>query len=238
MFRGKKVSLALPAYNEAENIARAIDSFKKVGIIDEIIIVDNNSTDKTGELAKKKNVKVVNEIKQGYGFALRRGLKEATGYYMILSEPDGTFRASDSAKLLAYIEDYDMVAGTRTNPSFFTKDANMGYFLRFGNIVVAKIIQFLYRTSPLTDCGCTFRVLKRPLVNKLLPLFTVGGQHFLVELVVLTAVVGGSIYETPTHYKKRVGKSKITGSLKVSILVGLRMLGVIFSRLIYKPKFN
>lgn len=238
MFRGKKVSLALPAYNEAENIARAINSFKKIDTIDEIIVVDNNSTDNTGKLAKKKNVKVVKETKQGYGWALRRGLKEATGYYIALSEPDGTFDPSDTERLLSHIENYDMVTGTRTNSSYFTRDANMGLFLRFGNIAVAKLIQFLYRTGPLTDCGCTFRLLKRPLVNKLLPQLTVGGQHFLAELVVLTALTGGRILEIPTHYQKRIGKSKITGSLKISIIVGLRMLGIIFSRLIYKPKLN
>lgn len=227
MLNGKKVSVVLPAFNEAKNIKKAISEFRSVKLIDEILVIDNNSSDDTASLAQKTGAKVIKETRQGYGFALRRGMQEATGDYIILSEPDGTFIASDTERLLSYIDKYDMVTGTRTNPSYFTKDANMGFFLRFGNIAVARLMQFLYRTSPLTDCGCTFRVLRRPLVRKLLPRFTVGGQHFLSELAVLTSLLGGTIFEIPVRYQKRVGRSKITGSLITSIKIGLRMLGVI-----------
>lgn len=233
MFKGKKVSLVLPAYNEAENIARAVLDFKKLNLFDEIIVVDNNSTDETAKLTKASGATVVKELKQGYGFALRRGMTEATGDYIVLAEPDGTFLAKDTLKLISFIKDYDMVTGTRTNPKYFTPDANMGPFLRFGNIAVAKLIQYLYHTNTLSDCGCTFRVLKRSLVKKLLPRFTVGGQHFLSELVVLSAISEGSILEIPIIYRKRIGKSKITGSLKTSILVGLRMIGVALSYKIF-----
>lgn len=230
MFNDKKVSLVLPAYNEEKNIARAIDEFRSIGVFDEIIVVDNNSRDKTAQIAKRKKVRVVKEAKQGYGFALRRGMQEAKGEYIVLCEPDGTFVASDTTRLLAHIKDYDMITGTRTNPNYITRDANMGFALRFGNIFVAKIMQFLYQTNSLSDCGCTFRVLRKLLVRKLLPRFTVGGQHFLSELVVLTSLLGDTILEIPVHYKNRVGRSKITGSLKISILVGLRMIEVMLSR--------
>lgn len=231
MLKGKKISLILPAFNESENIGQALDSFKKLNFIDEIIVVDNNSTDNTEDIARKKGAKVFKEKNQGYGFALRRGLTEASGDYIILSEPDGTFVPSDSKKLLAHINDYDMVTGTRTDSAFITRGANMGYFLRFGNIAVAKLIQLLYKTSSLSDCGCTFRVLRRSLVKKLLPKFTVGGQHFLAELVVLTSLSGEKILEIPVRYQKRIGRSKITGSLKTSLTVGLQMIGTIFKYL-------
>lgn len=229
MFKGKKVSLVFPAYNEEKNIGRAIDEFRRINVFDEIIVVDNNSKDQTAKIAKSKGATVIKEINQGYGFALRRGMKEVKGDYIVLSEPDGTFVAKDAFKLLPYINQHDMVTGTRTNPEYFTKDANMGFFLQFGNIAVAKLMQFLYHTSFLSDCGCTFRVLRKSLVKKLLPRFTVGGQHFLSELVVVTALLRGSILETPVRYQKRVGRSKITGSLTTSIKVGLRMVGVILN---------
>lgn len=229
MFKGKRVSLVLPAFNEEQNIAKAIDEFRDVEVFDEIIVVDNNSHDLTAKIAKRKRTPVVTERKQGYGFALRRGMKEAKGDYIVLSEPDGTFNAKDALSLLPYIDNFEMVTGTRTNKKFIRSGANMGFFLWFGNIIVAKLMQFLYRTGSLSDCGCTFRILRRSLVNKLLPKFTVGGQHFLAELGVLTALTGGKILEIPVHYQKRIGRSKITGSLKTSILVGLRMVGVIFN---------
>lgn len=236
MYKGKRVSLVLPAYNEEKNIAKAIDEFRSIKVFDEIIVVDNNSKDRTGELAKKKKIRVVMEKNQGYGFALRRGMEEAKGDYIVLSEPDGTFIAKDTLKLLSNIQKFDMVTGTRTHPSYFTKDANMGYFLRFGNIAVAKLMQIIFNTSSLSDCGCTFRVLRSSLVKKILPRFTVGGQHFLSELVVLTTLLGDSIFEIPIRYQKRVGRSKITGSLKTSIKVGLRMVGVIlYYKLVNQP---
>lgn len=227
MHHGKKISLVFPAFNEAENIAQAIGDFKALAYLDEIIVVDNNSKDETAKIAKARGAKVVKESEQGYGFALRRGLAEAKGDYVILSEPDNTFSATDTTRFLDHIKDFDMVAGTRTNRNFIEKNANMGLLLQIGNILVAKLIQILFQTGSLSDCGCTFRVLRRSLVKKILPKFTVGGSHFLPETVVLTRLSGGSILEIPIHYRKRVGTSKITGSLKRSFFVALQMIKLI-----------
>ncbi|HXT83362.1 MAG TPA: glycosyltransferase family 2 protein, partial [Verrucomicrobiae bacterium] len=186
MIKGKKVSIIFPAYNEEKNIAQAIDDFKKLRFIDEIIVVDNNSQDNTKKISLKKHVVVVTEKKQGYGYALRKGLSVATGDYIFLCEPDGTFRSVDAKKLLKYADNYDVVIGTRTNKKFINKSANMHGLLRWGNIILAKLIQFLYRPScTLSDCGCTFRLLKKNVVKKILPQLTVGGSHFLSELLVL-----------------------------------------------------
>lgn len=239
MFKNKKVSLVLPAYNETQNIGQALKEFSGTNLFDEIIVVDNNSTDNTSTVANNYGVKVIKELNQGYGFALRRGLSEATGDYIVLCEPDGTFSAEDSRNLLSEIENYDMVTGTRTNLNFVEDGANMGFLLRFGNIFVAKLIQYSFKTSKLTDCGCTYRVLNRSLVNKILPFLDVGWSHFLAQVVILTALSGKSILEIPISYKKRVGTSKITGSIKRAILVGIRMVNLVFKyRLIGKAVFE
>lgn len=239
MYQGKKISLVLPAFNEAKNIDHAIKEFKILGCFDEIVVVDNNSTDETAAISQKNGARVVKEQRQGYGFALRQGLSQARGDYVVLSEPDGTFVANDVFKLLAPLKDFEMVTGTRTNQKFIAPGANMGFFLRMGNILVAKIIQFLFRTNSLSDCGCTFRALRQSLVKKILPHLKVGGSHFLPETVILTAFSGGTIFEVPVHYQKRVGTSKITGSLRRSFLVALRMLGLICRyRLVTKPIFK
>ena len=76
---GKRVSIVFPAYNEAANIARAVREFRAVEVVDEVIVVDNNSRDGTGDLAREAGARVIHEGRQGYGNALRRGLREADG---------------------------------------------------------------------------------------------------------------------------------------------------------------
>src|SRR3990167_7934723 len=204
MYKGKRVSLVFPAYNEGKNIEAAIKDFQSIKFVDEIVVVDNNSRDKTPEIAKKAGTLVVLEKNQGYGFALRRGMKEATGDLIVLCEPDATFSAADLPKLLALINNSDLVMGTRTNKRFIHNGANMGLFLRLGNISVAKFMQLLYGLSNISDCGCTFRVFNKSIAEKILPHLTVGGSHFLPETVALTKLAGGKITEVPIHYGQRI----------------------------------
>lgn len=227
MYKKKKISIVFPAYNEEKSIKKSIQEFKKLNILDEIIVIDNNSTDNTNKIAKKTGASVIKEFKQGYGFALTRGMKEAKGDYIILCEPDGTFDSKDVFRLLSYIEDADMVQGTRTHINYIQAGANLGFLLRKGNIFVAKIMQLMYNTNRLTDCGCTFRIIRSSLIKKILPLLKVGKSHFLPELVILTALNKRRIIEIPVKYKKRIGDSKITGSLLRAFFVCLQMLYII-----------
>lgn len=227
MYKGKTVSLVFPAKNEEENIQNAITDFKSLKIFDEIIVVDNNSIDRTSKISQKMGAKVVKEKKPGYGFAIRKGFKSAKGDYIFLCEPDGTFNSRDCLKLIKHIEKYDMVTGSRTEARFIKNDANMGIFLRSGNIILSKVIQILFKTSPLSDCGCTFRVIKRSQLIKLNKYFTVGKSHFLPELVILNKKHNGTHLEIPVNYQKRIGESKITGSKIKAMKVGLNMLVLI-----------
>src|SRR4030043_940452 len=97
---------------------------------------------------------------QGFGWGYRRALKEATGDILIMTEPDGTFEAKDILKLLAYCEDFEVVLGTRTTTILIGEGANMGFFLKLGNFVVAKFLEILFNTTQLTDVGCTYRLIK------------------------------------------------------------------------------
>lgn len=228
MYKNKKISVVFPAYNEEENIANAILDFKKLKIIDEILVIDNNSKDRTSKIAKLKKAKVIKETKQGYGYALRRGLKEAKGELIVLCEPDGTFLAKDLLKLLKHTKKYDLVIGTRTNKQYVGKNANMKGALRLGNVLLARFMQVLYRPSvSLTDCGCTYRIIKKKSLKLIYPKFSVGGSFFLSEFTVLSLLNGLSVIELPVSYRERVGESKITGSLRKSIVVGLEMFKII-----------
>jgi len=227
MYGGKTVSVVLPAYNEALYIRAAVEDFFVPGVVDEVVVVDNNSRDGTAEQAAQTRARVVHESAQGYGHALRRGLREATGDIVILAEPDGTFVGRDVLKLLAYADDFDMVCGTRTTRELVWEQANMGWFLRVGNLFVAKMIQVLYDGPSLTDCGCTLRLTHRRALTAILDDLTVGGSHFLPEMVILGLRRGLKIIEVPVNYRGRVGESKITGTLRGTLRTGFRMIGLI-----------
>ena len=227
MYGSRRVTVVFPAYNEEPNIRRAVEDFFVPGLVDEVIVVDNNSRDATAEEAGRTPARVVRETRQGYGHALRRGLREATGDLVIMAEPDGTFIGRDVLKLLAYSEDFDMVCGTRTTRELVWAQANMGWFLRIGNWTVAKILQFLFGGPSLSDCGCTLRLTHREALNRIQDELTVGGSHFLPEMVILGLRKKLKIIEVPVNYRGRVGQSKITGSLKGTIETGLRMIGLI-----------
>ena len=227
MYGDKRVSVVLPAYNEEPHIRRAVDDFFLPGIVDEVLVVDNNSRDRTADEASQTSARVVNESQQGYGFALRRGMREAIGDLVILAEPDGTFVGRDVLKLLAYSEDFDMVCGTRTTRELIWAQANMGWFLRVGNWAVAKLLQLLHSGPSLTDCGCTLRLIHRSALTRIDGQFTVGGSHFLPEMVILALKGGLRVIEVPVNYRGRVGESKITGTFQGVLKTGVRMIGLV-----------
>jgi len=243
MWNGQKVSVVFPCYNEQEGIGRAIEDFFATGYVDEIVVVDNNSRDRSAEIVRGTLARLEMETRQGYGFALRRGLQDATGEFIILAEPDGTFMGKDVLKLLAYSDDFDMVCGTRTTRELIWAEANMGIFLRLGNWIVAKMLEFLFNGPSLSDCGCTLRLIRRSAAQRILPYLTVGKSHFLPEMVVLGLLSRARIIEVPVNYRGRLGTSKITGSFKTAWRVGWRMITLIWSYRIRSwlgrtPRFN
>src|SRR4051812_38306008 len=98
VWQGSSISVILPTYNEKESIRACIQGFEGLGIVDEILVVNNNAVEGTSEEVANTSAREIHEPRQGYGWAIQRGLKEARGEYLILAEPDGTFLARDVLK--------------------------------------------------------------------------------------------------------------------------------------------
>src|SRR6266571_3535484 len=109
MWKGRTVSVVLPTYNERDSIRASVEDFFGTGVVDEVIVVNNNAAGGTSEEVASTRAREVMEPRQGYGFALRRGVAEASGFYVAVSEPDATFSGEDIWKLLAYADDFDVV---------------------------------------------------------------------------------------------------------------------------------
>jgi len=226
MWNGKKISIVFPCYNEEENIKRAIDEFFAVPWVDEVVVADNNSKDRSKDEILKTKAKYVLETRQGYGWALRRGMKEASGDLIFTCEPDGTFVGADIEKYLSYAEEFDVVFGSRTSKSLIWSHANMNWSLRLGNVVVAKLLEYLHTGPCLTDVGCTFKLMKKETYEKIRRRFKVGDSSFSPEFM-MHCLRTGKCVEIPVNYRQRVGTSKITGDIRRAIRLGFRMIFMI-----------
>lgn len=235
MWKGKKISVVLPAYNEEKNIAKAVNDFFDTGVVDEVIVVNNNSKDRTVEEASKTKAKIVHEKNQGYGWANQRGLYEASGDIVFTCEPDGTFVAADIHKFLPYSDEFECILGTRTSKECIWQGANMGWFLRLGNVFVAKLLEYMHNGPCLTDVGCTFKMIKKDKLAKIQKKFTIGGSSFSPEFMVLCIKNNIKTIEIPVNYRGRIGTSKITGSFWKAFRLGLVMIALIIK---YRFKEN
>jgi glycosyltransferase involved in cell wall biosynthesis len=226
MWNGNSVSVVLMTYAERGSIRGVIERFFDTGVVDEVLVVDNNAEPGTAEEVERTRARLVREPRQGYGHATRRGLAESSGDLVVLSEPDGTFRPEDIMKLLVYSDECDVVFGTRTTRELIWAGANMAWFLRWGNWAVAKLIEVLFNTSHLSDVGCTYRLLRREVADRLVATMKVGGSHAGAEIMLLTIASGARFVEVPVNYLPRVGVSSVTGSPLMAVRVGLRMIGL------------
>lgn len=235
MWNGKKVSVVFPTYNEKESVREAILDFFSSDYVDEVVVVNNNAAEGTSEEVSKTPAIEVCESEQGYGAAIRRGFREASGEYIIVSEPDGTFSGSDVVKLLAYCSDFDVVFGTRTAKELIWQGANMGLFLKWGNYAVAKLMEFLFNTVTLSDVGCTMRLIKRGALLRMQPYFSIEDNYFGPEMMLLACVFRIPFVQIPVNYKRRVGISSVTGSKVKALMLGIKMIGLILK---YKWKYD
>lgn len=233
MWGDERVSVILPTYNEADSIEQCIRDFEALGVVDEIVVVNNNAAVGTSEAVARTSAREVSEPRQGYGAAIRRGFKEADGDLICLCEPDGTFVAADLLKLLPFVDDVDVVLGSRTVSTFIWRGANMGFWLRWGNWGVAKLIEVLFNTTYLSDVGCTFRLIRQQVIRVIQPTFRMHGSAFGLELLMLSVIRGHRFVQVPVKYLPRVGVSSVTGDPGKTLVLGLRMVCLVFTYRLY-----
>jgi dTDP-glucose pyrophosphorylase len=229
-FDGYKVSVIIPAYNEEETIAHVVNDYKCHEAVDEVLVVDNNSQDRTSEVARKAGARIVVERKQGYGHALRRGMDEAEGDILVLTEADGSFRAKDIQKFLEYLKECDLVMGTRTTRQMIEQGANMDPLLRWGNVFVGKLVQILWwnRESRYTDVGCTYRAIWRTSYEQIRPLLHGAGPEFSPEMMIAVLLCRQRVIEIPVSYYRRIGgESKHSKNIRGASKTALKMLRLI-----------
>ncbi len=217
-------TLIIPALNEADCLGPLLAELP-AGVVDEIIVVDNGSTDDTGGAARRAGASVVSEPRRGYGFACAAGAAAASGDILAFMDGDGSFAPAELPSLLAPIRSRqaDLVLGTRMAGSM--TPAAMPPHQRFGNRLTARLLHLLYGLH-LTDLG-PYRAIRRDLLLALdMEERTYGWP---VEMMVKSARRQARIVETPVSYRPRLaGQSKVGGTVKGSALATYRILATVF----------
>lgn len=232
----KKVTVALTAYNDEESIGPAVEDFLAHPLVARVIVVSNNSSDRTFERAAAAGAVTFNELAPGYGRCVFRCLSEAMAFtdtdLVVLCEGDRTFRAFDIDKLLAYTPHADVVNGARTVEPLRQYATQLSTFLFYGNIFVAKLLEAKYLgRGTITDVGTTYKLCRRQALGQLLPHLDPSvnlefNAHFLD-----TALRRGLVLvECPITFHARVGVSKGGNVNNMrGLTVGLRMImGILF----------
>jgi|TARA_B100001964_G_scaffold244114_1_gene324309 glycosyltransferase involved in cell wall biosynthesis len=228
MYNNKSISVVISTFQEKSSIKKFIEDVESLNVVDEIVVVNNNAQRGTDDEVRQTNAKIIYEKNQGYGYGYRKGLRVAVGDLIIMTEADGTFDPNDFLKLLIYGDDFPVVFGTRTSSHAIGSGANMGLFLKWGNWFVAKLIEILFFTTQLSDVGCTTRLISKNSLKKISPRFTVNGNHFGLEMMLLVIKENIKFVEIPLKYNKRVGASSVTGNFFKTFMLGITMIAFSF----------
>lgn len=224
MYKGKKVSVIIPALNEEKSIARVINDLPKY-IVDEIIVVDNGSSDNTASEAGNAGAIVVKEDLKGYGAACQKGISRTVNPdIIVILDADYSDYPEKIGILLDPIieEDFDMVLSSRALGR--AEKGSMKLLQIQGNRLVLFLIKnvtgFKY-----TDMG-PFRAIKAKKLSELNMIDKNFGWN--VEMQIKAVKRGYKIKEVPVDYRIRIGKSKVSGTISGVIKAGCKIVYSVF----------
>jgi glycosyltransferase involved in cell wall biosynthesis len=205
MYKNHRISLVMPCYNEEHGLPEVYRDLD-LKIVDEVIAVDNNSTDHTAQVARQFGAKVIHEAKQGYGAAYKTGLRHATGDIIITMDADGTYPRNFIPILLDVMidEGFDFITCDRTGH----KDKPSNWLRVFGNDVLNFFIGILFWFR-VRDSQSGMWVFRRWVLTHLN--LTSDGMAFSEEIKLEAMSKKKTIRakELPIYYKERHGVSKL-----------------------------
>ncbi|MEO8795247.1 MAG: glycosyltransferase family 2 protein [Daejeonella sp.] len=227
----QNIFVIIPAYNESASIAKVIHAIP--AFVTEVIVVNNASTDATVQVAENAGATVINEFKTGYGNACLKGIdylkaKAETKDIVVFLDGDFSDYPHEMDLLISPIREneIDMVIGSRV-----LGNRQIGSMMPqqiFGNWLATKLIKLFY-SAEFTDLG-PFRAISWDALSQLKMNDKTYG--WTVEMQVKAAKQKLKFTEVAVSYRKRIGVSKVSGTIKGSVLAGYKILFTIFKNLI------
>lgn len=227
-----RVALVMPARNEEASIGRVLDDIPREWV-DEIIVVDNGSADRTAEVARARSATVIREPVAGYGRACQAGIVQAgqrSDIIVILDADYSDFPEDLPAVLDPILKgEADFVIGSRVLGG--AEPGALPWNQRFGNRLACRLMLLLYGAR-FTDMG-PFRAIRRDSVARLGMRDPTYGWN--VEMQAKAIIAGLRMREVPVRYRRRIGRSKISGTVSGTIRAGARIISTI---LMYYPSYR
>jgi glycosyltransferase involved in cell wall biosynthesis len=218
------IKVIIPAFNEENAIAHVIEEIPNS--VNEIIVISNNSTDKTEDVAKKAGATVLVETKKGYGYACLKGLDYITKSenkpdIIVFLDGDYSDYPKDLTKLISPIlnDNIDFVIGARVTR--LREKGSMTPQQIFGNWL-ATFLMKLFFNAKFSDLG-PFRAIKYDKLLQLKMEDKTYGWTVEMQLKILKHKI--SYVEIPVRYKNRIGVSKVSGTVKGTIMAGIKIIG-------------
>ncbi|MEO9512559.1 MAG: glycosyltransferase family 2 protein [Flavobacteriaceae bacterium] len=221
------IKVIIPAVNEGDSIGKVVSELPDS--VSEIIVVNNGSTDNTIENAKKAGATVLTENQRGYGFACLKGIEYVSKQskapdIIVFIDGDYSDYPEELDKLVAPIlnENMDLVIGARKKE--LREAGSMTFPQIFGNELATFLMRLFFRAN-FTDLG-PFRAIKYEKLKALGMQDKTYGWTVEMQLKALRKRLAYT--EVPVRYKKRIGVSKVSGTVKGAIFAGIKILGWIF----------
>lgn len=230
MLNNKRISVLIPAFNEEKSIARVISELPQ-GLVDEIVVVDNGSTDATREAACRGGARVVDEPRRGYGSACLKGLASINNTdVVVILDGDHSDYPEQITRLLEPIAggNADFVIGSRVLG--LREDGALTLQQCLGNKLAVFLIYRLFGHK-FTDMG-PFRAIRFESLKSLK--MTDKNFGWNVEMQIKAIKSGLKIKEMPVDYRKRIGSSKISGTISGAIKAGAKIIFTIFKYAVMK----
>ncbi len=222
-----RIKVIIPAFNEADSIANVVHDVP--AIVDEIIVVSNNSTDDTEKNAKHAGATVLKEERKGYGYACLKGMDYISNLdekpdIIVFLDGDYSDYPEELIKIVQPIidDDIDFVVGARVKS--LREAGSMTVPQIFGNWLATFLMKLFFRSS-FTDLG-PFRAIKYKRLLELNMEDKTYGWTVEMQLKVLKKKL--SYKEIPVNYRNRIGVSKVSGTIKGAIFAGIKILTWIF----------
>jgi len=223
------IKVIIPAFNEENAVGKVISEIPK-DLVSEVVVVNNASTDQTESQAKKHGATVLDQPKQGYGYACLKGIEYLTSdppHIVVFLDADYSDYPEEMYGLVKPIleDQYDLVIGSRALGH--RQGGSMTPQQIFGNLLATSLLKLFYGAT-FRDLG-PFRAIKYSSLMELKMQDQTYG--WTVEMQLKASKQGLRCTEVPVNYRQRVGKSKVSGTVKGTVMAGYKILWTIFKYL-------